>query len=103
VSEQNRRVFGAGKNRIQKYHQKPLHCKTSRMSSDLDSSFDETMRCSTSACINNQDQNPIQCGDCKRYVHYRCTMLPATGTGIQQQKNYDIFLRKLCHCSKEPC
>ena len=47
------------------------------MSSDLDSSFDETLKCSTSACINDQDQNRIQCGDCKRSVHYRCTMLPA--------------------------
>lgn len=48
------------------------------MSSDFDSSLNETFKCSTSACIiNNEDPNYIQCSDCKRHVHYRCTMLPA--------------------------
>ena len=45
--------------------------------SNLDSSLDETYRCSTSACIADQNENQLRCGECKRFVHFRCTMLPA--------------------------
>ena len=45
--------------------------------SDIDISLGLENICTESLCIENKDINKLQCGQCKRKVHYKCTRLPA--------------------------
>ena len=46
--------------------------------SDIDISIrTEELQCTVSTCIEDKDINKLQCGQCKRKVHYKCSRLPA--------------------------
>lgn len=66
------------------------------MSEDLDSSLEETFKCSISACIDDKSHHRLQCGDCKRHVHYRCTMLPAYQIQLFLNKRSPKFICTNC-------
>ena len=48
-------------------------------SSDIDISLgmDMEIKCTINACIEDNEINKLQCGQCKRKVHYKCSRLPA--------------------------
>jgi len=47
-------------------------------SSDIDISIGTMeLQCTVSTCIEDKDINKLQCGQCKRKVHYKCSRLPA--------------------------
>ena len=66
------------------------------MGEDPDSSFEESFRCSTSACINDNSKNRLQCGDCKRLIHLRCTMLPAYQIQLYLSKRSPKYICSNC-------
>ena len=35
------------------------------------------LTCSTSACTEDDDEHKLQCGGCRRMIHFKCTHLPA--------------------------
>ena len=46
--------------------------------SDIEISIETTeMKCTENTCIDDKDINKLQCGQCKRKVHYKCSRLPA--------------------------
>ena len=45
--------------------------------SDIDISLGLEKSCTENSCIEDNDINKLQCGQCKRKVHYKCTRLPA--------------------------
>ena len=53
------------------------HADVTVRNSDIDISLEQENICTESICIENNDMNKLQCGQCKRKVHYKCTRLPA--------------------------
>ena len=53
------------------------HVDVTVRNSDIDISVGLENICTESLCIENNDMNKLQCGQCKRKVHYKCTRLPA--------------------------
>ena len=53
------------------------HADVTVRNSDIDISLEQENICTESLCIENNDMNKLQCGQCKRKVHYKCTRLPA--------------------------
>ena len=53
------------------------HADVTVRNSDIDISLEQENICTESLCIENNDINKLQCGHCKRKVHYKCTRLPA--------------------------
>ena len=53
------------------------HADVTVRNSDINISLDQENICTESKCIENNDMNKLQCGQCKRKVHYKCTRLPA--------------------------
>ena len=46
--------------------------------SDIELSIETTdTKCTENTCIDDKDINKLQCGQCKRKVHYKCSRLPA--------------------------
>ena len=44
---------------------------------DNNQSHDLSLNCSTTKCSEDENKHKLQCVDCKRFIHYRCTELPA--------------------------
>ena len=53
------------------------HADVTVRNSDIDISIEQENICTESLFIENNDMNKLQCGQCKRKVHYKCTRLPA--------------------------
>jgi hypothetical protein len=53
------------------------HADVTVRNSDIDISLEQENICTESLCIEKNDMNKLQCGQCKRKVHYKCTRLPA--------------------------
>lgn len=44
--------------------------------SEIDITLGIDMKCTINACVENHETNKLQCGQCKRKVHYTCSLLP---------------------------
>ena len=54
--------------------------------SDLNSSMESTIKCSTLECVDDNDENRLMCESCKRKIHYRCTLLPVYQIQIYKKR-----------------
>ena len=47
--------------------------------------------CTTVSCVNDEDPNKLICTKCKRYVHYKCSRIPAYVIQMFLEKKYRHF------------
>ena len=57
---------------------------------------DENAICTPGGCIPDEDQYKLECSECKRQVHYRCTKLPAYQIHLFLVKGYRKFVCTNC-------
>ena len=60
------------------------------------SSKTENCQCISSLCIDDKDKYTLECTNCKRLVHYRCTQLPSYQIQRFLTKGYRSFMCKNC-------
>ena len=63
----------------------------------IQSEANETSLCTSSTCVQDEnDQYKVECAECKRLVHYRCTELPPYQVQLFLTKGYRKFICVNC-------
>ena len=62
----------------------------------IQSDINKMTVCTSSTCITDEDRYKVECGECKRFVHYRCTQLPLYQIQLFLTKGYRIFVCVNC-------
>ena len=63
---------------------------------DVGDSIEETLVCTPASCIQDNDKFKVECKECKRLVHYRCTRLPLYQLQQFLTKNYRQYICENC-------
>ena len=53
-------------------------------------------QCTTTNCVQDDDQYKLECNECHRLVHYRCTHLPLYQLSLFLTKGYRRFTCENC-------
>ena len=55
-------------------------------------SDNDSEHCTTVSCVDDRDPKKLSCTRCKRYVHYKCSRIPAYVLQVLLDKNYRHFV-----------
>lgn len=71
---------------------------TLEISTPNETATSSSLRCSVTKCYNVNEENTLQCLNCHRYVHYRCTQLPPYQVQMFVNKNKRLTTYTCSNC-----